>query len=146
MPVDERHPVRRAAALEPVEDGEEVGVRDSPDAQVGGVPGHSYLNASMGLRAAAFLAGYTPKNTPTKAEKVKERRMDHAGTDTGSFGTRKWRVPAQAIPTRIPPIPPATESGVDSRRNWRRMSRFRAPTPLPVPLPFVRSFPHPPPA
>jgi hypothetical protein len=33
------------------------------------IPLHSYCRAIIGSKLAAFLAGYTPKNIPTPAEK-----------------------------------------------------------------------------
>lgn len=34
---------------------------------------YSYLNASIGSRLAAFLAGYQPKNTPVTVHTANER-------------------------------------------------------------------------
>ena len=36
---------------------------------------YSYAKASIGSKAAAFAAGYQPKNIPTAEEKAKDRTM-----------------------------------------------------------------------
>ena len=43
---------------------------------------HSYLKASIGFNAAAFFAGYSPKNTPTPAENPKAITTAESGVAT----------------------------------------------------------------
>ena len=78
---------------------------------------YSYLNASMGLSFAAFFAGYTPKNIPTRAEKLKARDTDQTETDVGSAGKRMVREKAIPVPMTIPIIPPMIERVTASIKN-----------------------------
>ena len=46
---------------------------------------YSYLNASIGFKWAAFLAGKNPKTTPIKVEKAKAIKKDIKTDDVWSF-------------------------------------------------------------
>ena len=49
-------------------------------------------------------------------------------------------IPADApTPSPRPTSPPMVDSSTDSTRNWRRMSRWRAPTAMRMPISRVRS-------
>jgi len=50
---------------------------------------YSYLKASIGLRAAAFLAGYMPKTMPTTAETPKAIAIPIGGIIKGQ-SKPKW--------------------------------------------------------
>ena len=80
----------------------------------------------MGLRFAAFFAGYQPKNTPITKQTAKASITDwdviRAGlciSDPAILANRKPKI--------TPIIPPITLSTIDSTRNWRRMSLLLPP-------------------
>src|SRR5438046_8381706 len=100
---------------------------------------HSARNATTGSSRAARAAGYTPNRTPTVAPSASATATDHVVTRAGSGESRSTSA-AMAAPPSTPRRPPSSASVTDSARNWRRMSRRRAPTDLRMPISRVRSF------
>src|SRR5260370_39413220 len=66
---------------------------------------YSYLNASIGSRRDARMAGNIPKKTPTEAEKPMPMAKDHHGRETGKFVNRCTDKP-MLLPARMPTTPP----------------------------------------
>src|SRR5262249_30930275 len=99
---------------------------------------HSRLSASMGSSLAARIAGYRPKNSPTRAVIPIPITTDHVSTDAGSGDTLLMTI-AKMDPRIVPITPPKVESVIDSVRICHTMSRRRAPSALRRPISRVRS-------
>src|SRR3989338_2155055 len=78
---------------------------------------YSYLRAIIGSIAAAFLAGYTPKNIPTLAEKKNARNIDHMLSLAGKKVIKTGINHANDMPKITPKTPPNMLSTTDSTRN-----------------------------
>jgi hypothetical protein len=87
--------------------------RGTPDAAA---VDYSYLNDCIGSRAAALLAGHTPKRIPTKPEKRNASRMDDGATEVLKFPNFD-NANAAPQPNKIPPAPPRRHSTTASMRN-----------------------------
>src|SRR5882672_1043066 len=98
----------------------------------------SCRKAAIGSSRAARLAGYTPATMPTPAPSTTPTRIDQGATAAGS-GVVAATAAASPIPTATPPAAPPVASITASTRNWRRMSRRRAPSDLRIPISRVRS-------
>ena len=87
---------------------------------------------------AARIAGYRPKNRPTKAVIEMPSTTDQGSTMAGS-GLTWLMIQATRNPSTVPTMPPNVDSVIDSVRICHRMSRRRAPSDLRRPISRVRS-------
>ena len=92
---------------------------------------------SDGSSLAARDAGYTPKITPTGAQR--ERADDRPVVTRAGSGDATAISAANPQPPSTPSAPPSTASIIDSARNCGRMSARVAPTDLRSPISCVRS-------
>src|ERR1019366_5806017 len=99
---------------------------------------HSARSAVIGSSRAARRAGYTPNSTPTDAPSVTATSTDHPVIRAGS-GETAATSSANPQPLSTPSTPPVVASTIASARNWRSMSRERAPTAFRIPISRVRS-------
>ncbi len=103
----------------------------------------SYWRALAGSISAAFLAGIYPEITPVRIitkTTIKESTREFCGRGINGGKGRRLTDPSRADPSRKPMNPPSKVMKSDSARNWRRMSRFLAPTALRIPISRVRSW------
>ena len=98
-----------------------------------GRPRYSRLNASIGSRRAARIAGYRPKNNPTIAVMPMPIATDQTWTAAGS-GVSLLTMSARMKPKNVPTTPPNVDSVTDSVRICQMMSRRRAPSALRRPI------------
>src|ERR1019366_2949851 len=99
---------------------------------------HSALSAVIGSSRAARRAGYTPNRTPIVAPSRRATSTDHPVMRAGS-GETAATSSANPQPPITPSTPPVVAKAIASARNWRSMSRERAPTALRMPISRVRS-------
>ncbi|MBP2684394.1 MAG: hypothetical protein H6Q79_2433 [Deltaproteobacteria bacterium] len=72
VPVDERNPARHIPGREPVEDRDEVGVRDATDAQRSGVQGHPQKFTTLPAGAATCRLDERVQNSNNGEASLKE--------------------------------------------------------------------------
>src|SRR5881227_344460 len=81
---------------------------------------YSYLNATIGSRAAARRAGQMPKNKPTAALNTNASRMA-----SGEMSVFQWAIRDSTMappdPSTTPIRPPTRHSTSASTRNWNMM-------------------------
>ena len=107
---------------------------------------YSVRNASIGDIRMAFIAGYSPKPTPSSIEKKTdisahcgESTAGHSGT-IFTIRTAICAIPLLAkTPSPIPNMPPVLHRIIDSLRNCNRISERFAPHALRSPISRVRS-------
>src|SRR5438270_1983886 len=99
---------------------------------------YSVLRASIGARRAARDAGYTPKESPMAIAMTMAPTVAVGDSVTGEL-MRFGRTLDPATPKRAPRIPPARPSTDASTKNWRRITRGRAPKALRSPISRTRS-------
>src|SRR4030095_17157179 len=83
---------------------------------------YSYLNASIGSKRAAFIAGHIPNTSPIPQETVIPAIGAQVGTYTGRI---RFTNRLNPHPMAIPSSPPEPVKDIASIRHWRRMSRLR---------------------
>jgi len=110
VPVDERNPARHIPGREPVEDRDEVGVRDATDAQRSGVRGHPQKSTTLPreLRPAALTSG---SKIPIMGKPAEGGPMDYKSI--------KRFVPENAAKVIPPGNPACPVNGHDVYRAWR---------------------------
>lgn len=77
---------------------------------------YSLRKASIGLRAAAFMAGRMPKKRPTETEKPTAKRKD-TGVKTGFKSVKNMTILAMTTPVIAPIRPPSVVKIIDSTIN-----------------------------
>ena len=88
---------------------------------------HSNLNASIGVSRLALIAGKTPAMTPVSVARTRPDTTRPGVTRVGS-GVKASTQSATTQPKKTPSAPPPSARRPASRRNWKRTSRFFAPT------------------
>src|SRR4029434_10771122 len=83
---------------------------------------YSYLNASIGSRRDALIAGKSPKKIPTLAENPMPIANDHQGSETGKPDAQCTRRPME-LPKMMPSTPPADVKKAASIRHSHRIPR-----------------------
>src|SRR5437899_511881 len=101
---------------------------------------HAYSdrNDSIGSRAAARLAGQTPKPKPTAAEKRNATTIELGSTAVFIPSATRRRI-APPPPIAIPPRPPSMQRTTASMRNWARIVSWVAPSAFRMPISRVLS-------
>src|SRR5215217_5447344 len=81
---------------------------------------YSYLNASIGSKRAALMAGKSPKKMPMLAENPIPIANDHHGSETGNPDAQ-WTIRPMLLPPAMPIRPPAEVRNAASMRNCHRI-------------------------
>jgi len=102
--------------------------------------------SALATRSAAQTIGIQPRRPPrwVDAEEHADRRAEQERRarpprNVTFVATNELSAHAPPPPTRMPTVPPSTESTIASMTNCDRMSYVRAPTALRIPISRVRS-------